>query len=225
MKLLGNVTVSRRHNKRDGSVVFYLRWRMGDEYKIVNHCKRMWRSGPACRAYALRKETTRARHAAWEHQQLLEGPANEEPPLAGVNVWTALDKWSKHHKERLSAMTLAKYEGILYEFFQWHLAERPEVDEVRNFLVGHVRAYLNHRGRVLKPSTYNGELSALKHFFRWAESWNLILGVGGIFSFAQVALFAIGGITTGALAKHLGWSARASTILLSLKLTSGHDKL
>ena len=46
-------------------------------------------------------------------------------------------------------------------------------------------------------------------FFGWCivtQSWNLILGVGGIFSFAQLALFAIGGYTTGVLTLHLGWS-------------------
>jgi branched-chain amino acid transport system permease protein len=46
-------------------------------------------------------------------------------------------------------------------------------------------------------------------FLGWgvvAESWNLILGVGGIFSFAQLALFAIGGLTSGVLAMQLGWS-------------------
>jgi branched-chain amino acid transport system permease protein len=46
-------------------------------------------------------------------------------------------------------------------------------------------------------------------FFGWCivtQSWNLILGVRGIFSFAQLALFAIGGYTTGVLTLHLGWS-------------------
>jgi len=46
-------------------------------------------------------------------------------------------------------------------------------------------------------------------FFAWCivtQSWNLILGVGGIFSFAQLALFAIGGYTTGVLTLHLGWN-------------------
>lgn len=46
-------------------------------------------------------------------------------------------------------------------------------------------------------------------FLGWgvvAESWNLILGVGGIFSFAQLALFAIGGLTAGVLTMQLGWS-------------------
>lgn len=36
------------------------------------------------------------------------------------------------------------------------------------------------------------------------QSWNLILGVGGIFSFAQTAFFAIGGIATGVLSQQLG---------------------
>jgi branched-chain amino acid transport system permease protein len=46
-------------------------------------------------------------------------------------------------------------------------------------------------------------------FLGWgvvAESWNLILGVGGIFSFAQLALFAIGGLTAGVLTMQFGWS-------------------
>ena len=38
------------------------------------------------------------------------------------------------------------------------------------------------------------------------QSWNLILGVGGIFSFAQTALFAIGGIATGVVAQQFGIS-------------------
>lgn len=59
-------------------------------------------------------------------------------------------------------------------------------------------------------------------FFVWsivAESWNLIMGVGGIFSFAQIALFAIGGITTGALSKHLGWNPWISLWLAPITAT------
>ena len=37
-----------------------------------------------------------------------------------------------------------------------------------------------------------------------AQSWNLIMGYGGIYSFAQVALFAVGGWTTAVLASSLG---------------------
>jgi branched-chain amino acid transport system permease protein len=39
-----------------------------------------------------------------------------------------------------------------------------------------------------------------------AQSWNLIMGYGGIYSFAQVALFAVGGWTSAVLAHSLGWS-------------------
>jgi branched-chain amino acid transport system permease protein len=39
-----------------------------------------------------------------------------------------------------------------------------------------------------------------------AQSWNLIMGYGGIYSFAQVALFAVGGWTTAVLSHSLGWN-------------------
>jgi ABC-type branched-subunit amino acid transport system permease subunit len=52
-----------------------------------------------------------------------------------------------------------------------------------------------------------------------AQSWNLVLGVGGIFSFAQLALLGIGGITSGALAKHLGWSPWISIWLAPIAAT------
>jgi len=46
-------------------------------------------------------------------------------------------------------------------------------------------------------------------FFGWGivvQCWNLIMGVSGIYSFGQVALFAVGGWTTGVLTTHFGWS-------------------
>jgi branched-chain amino acid transport system permease protein len=46
-------------------------------------------------------------------------------------------------------------------------------------------------------------------FFGWGilvQCWNLIMGVSGIYSFGQVALFAVGGWTTAVLATHYGWS-------------------
>lgn len=46
-------------------------------------------------------------------------------------------------------------------------------------------------------------------FLAWGvvtQSWNLIMGVGGIFSFAQVAMFAIGGLTSGVLTMQFGIS-------------------
>jgi branched-chain amino acid transport system permease protein len=39
-----------------------------------------------------------------------------------------------------------------------------------------------------------------------AQAWNLIMGYGGIYSFAQVALFAVGGWTSGVLVHSLGWN-------------------
>ncbi len=59
-------------------------------------------------------------------------------------------------------------------------------------------------------------------FFGWCivtQSWNLILGVGGIFSFAQLALFAVGGYTTGVLTLHLGWSPWIAIFLAPIVAT------
>jgi branched-chain amino acid transport system permease protein len=38
------------------------------------------------------------------------------------------------------------------------------------------------------------------------QAWNLVLGVSGIWSFAQIAIFAIGGYTSGLVTLHLGLS-------------------
>ncbi|MDW8352258.1 MAG: branched-chain amino acid ABC transporter permease [Anaerolineae bacterium] len=46
-------------------------------------------------------------------------------------------------------------------------------------------------------------------FMAWCivtQSWNLIMGVGGIFSFAQVALFAVGGLASGVVSQQFGIS-------------------
>lgn len=46
-------------------------------------------------------------------------------------------------------------------------------------------------------------------FFIWATvvtQWNLVLGVGGIFSLAQMALFACGAYGTALLGYYFGWS-------------------
>ena len=63
-------------------------------------------------------------------------------------------------------------------------------------------------------------------FFGWGivvQCWNLIMGVSGIFSFAQVALFAIGGWTSGVLAIEFGvnpwiaiWTAPIAAVLAAL---------
>jgi branched-chain amino acid transport system permease protein len=59
-------------------------------------------------------------------------------------------------------------------------------------------------------------------FFVWGvvtQSWNLILGVGGIFSFAQVAFFVIGGVASGAAAQQLGVSPFLSIWLAPIAAT------
>lgn len=57
------------------------------------------------------------------------------------------------------------------------------------------------------PSRY--VIGQLTLFFIWATvvtQWNLVLGVAGIFSLAQMALFAMGGYATGMIGLYLGWS-------------------
>lgn len=46
-------------------------------------------------------------------------------------------------------------------------------------------------------------------FFVWSmvtQCWNLIMGVSGIYSFGQLALYAVGAFTTGALSMQLHWN-------------------
>jgi len=46
-------------------------------------------------------------------------------------------------------------------------------------------------------------------FFIWAlvaSNWNLLMGYAGIFSLGNIGYFAIGGYTSGILAKNFGWS-------------------
>lgn len=59
-------------------------------------------------------------------------------------------------------------------------------------------------------------------FFLWsvvAQSWNLVLGVSGIYSFAQLALFAAGGWVTGVLSMSFGWNPWLSLILSPIVAT------
>lgn len=52
-------------------------------------------------------------------------------------------------------------------------------------------------------------LGQLILFFIWVgvvTQWNLVLGVAGIFSLAQMMVFAVGGYVTAMLVVHLGWS-------------------
>lgn len=60
---------------------------------------------------------------------------------------------------------------------------------------------------LLWPSRY--VIGQLTLFFIWATivtQWNLVLGVAGIFSLAQTALFAFGGYVTGMVGLYFGWS-------------------
>jgi branched-chain amino acid transport system permease protein len=52
-----------------------------------------------------------------------------------------------------------------------------------------------------------------------AQSWNLVLGVSGIYSFAQIALFASGGWITGVLSMSYGWNPWLSLILSPIVAT------
>ena len=63
-------------------------------------------------------------------------------------------------------------------------------------------------------------------FFGWGmvvQCWNLIMGVSGIYSFAQVAFFAVGGWTSAVLATHFGvnpwlsiWTAPLTAVIAAL---------
>jgi branched-chain amino acid transport system permease protein len=60
---------------------------------------------------------------------------------------------------------------------------------------------------LLSPSRY--AIGQLTLFFIWATvvtQWNLVFGVAGIFSLAQMALFAFGGYATGMMGLYLNWS-------------------
>lgn len=53
-----------------------------------------------------------------------------------------------------------------------------------------------------------------------AQSWNLVLGVSGIYSFAQIALFASGGWITGVLSMSYGWNPWLSLLMAPLVATA-----
>jgi branched-chain amino acid transport system permease protein len=62
---------------------------------------------------------------------------------------------------------------------------------------------------IVKLSSGNFYLHLIITFFYYsviAPCWKLIMGVSGIYSFAQIALFAVGGWTTGVLASQYGWN-------------------
>ena len=52
-----------------------------------------------------------------------------------------------------------------------------------------------------------------------AQAWNLIMGYGGIYSFAQIALYAVGGWTSGVLVHSLGWNPFIAILFAPLMAT------
>lgn len=60
---------------------------------------------------------------------------------------------------------------------------------------------------MLQPNEYLLHVLVIAFIYMMVnQAWNLVLGVSGIWSFAQIAIFAIGGYTSGLVALHLGLS-------------------
>ena len=77
----------------------------------------------------------------------------------------------------------------------------------RDFIVGVILIIL----AIIIPFIFNTRyiIGQMTLFFIWAtvvSQWNLVFGVAGIFSLAQMAIFAMGGYVTGMLALYLKWS-------------------
>ena len=77
----------------------------------------------------------------------------------------------------------------------------------RDFVVGVILIIL----AIIIPFIFNTRyiIGQMTLFFIWAtvvSQWNLVFGVAGIFSLAQMAIFAMGGYVTGMLALYLKWS-------------------
>lgn len=65
-------------------------------------------------------------------------------------------------------------------------------------------------------------LSIIISIMLWAviaQAWHLILGVAGIYSFAQIAIVAIGGWVTGVLTVSYGWNPWLSVLMAALAAT------
>jgi branched-chain amino acid transport system permease protein len=77
----------------------------------------------------------------------------------------------------------------------------------RDLIVGTLILALLIAAPFIWPTRY--VLGQFTLFFIWATvvtQWNLVFGVAGIFSLAQMALFAMGGYVTGMLGLYFGWS-------------------
>ena len=74
----------------------------------------------------------------------------------------------------------------------------------RDFIVGVILIIL----AIIIPFIFNTRyiIGQMTLFFIWAtvvSQWNLVFGAAGIFSLAQMAIFAMGGYVTGMLALYL----------------------
>lgn len=77
----------------------------------------------------------------------------------------------------------------------------------RDLIVGILVLALLIAAPFIWPTRY--VLGQFTLFFIWATvvtQWNLVFGVAGIFSLAQMALFSMGGYVTGMLGLYFGWS-------------------
>lgn len=83
-----------------------------------------------------------------------------------------------------------------------------------NWILWGVSAALVAAFPLLVRSSYLINLAIM--FFIWAvvaQGWNLLIGFSGIFSFGQMALFAVGGYASGFLSVYLGVSPWIGTVL------------
>ncbi|RUM98156.1 branched-chain amino acid ABC transporter permease [Pseudaminobacter arsenicus] len=92
-------------------------------------------------------------------------------------------------------MTTTRQHVLLYFSLLIALALVPAVDSSR-YLLGQLTLFLIWVGVVTQ--------------------WNLVFGVAGIFSLAQMMVFAIGGYVAAMLATHLGWSMWAGVPVAGL---------
>jgi branched-chain amino acid transport system permease protein len=81
----------------------------------------------------------------------------------------------------------------------------------RDFWIGFVFVVIALLIPAFNPGNYI--LSQITLFFIWAAvvtQWNLVFGVAGVYSLAQMAVFAMGGYATGMMGLYAGWNLWAA---------------
>ncbi|XAT61980.1 branched-chain amino acid ABC transporter permease [Rhodobacteraceae bacterium Araon29] len=81
----------------------------------------------------------------------------------------------------------------------------------RDFWIGFVFVVIALLIPAFSPGNYI--LSQITLFFIWAAvvtQWNLVFGVAGVYSLAQMAVFAVGGYATGMMGLYAGWNLWAA---------------